>query len=492
MAKQVTKLPFNEWYKTVPKDKADTSNYRLRYAYENDLIPQEQLDAFVKDKNAHLMSSYLNPKTGNYDFIKSRNHPTHKLELDWYNGKTKDAIAFRRKYDYVKDESGFDSYVPKKSSNNIKVEPLKNDNTYTRPKNLTPERKVNTTSEFLFQGPKKTVDFSTGKPVVKTTGEFTYKYNPNANPGLIIESPEFDLLSLGGGFKANKAISSTLRKSSGAIDDGLTNTFGSDFIKRYKNYTENIRVSKLPESISEESFDALGSMRVRLKSSEGIKRANDLGIDANKLTRDLRDVKFVEDPRYYGYHEPNQNVISIHKNLLNKGEATRHELGHLEQNSLIDFDARGGKTDIDNMLSQLELRRNADPKAPNTYMSLNEKDIDVSDYAEKMTDQRSATNYFSNGSDGREKHPFLGELQQYMMKKNIIPSESYVEVTPEMIRDIHSSGLFDKKAGGEFIRLLRIIKPTDKNYSIISKAMNKMIVGSGVAAGVKDANSNNK
>ena len=79
-----------------------------------------------------------------------------------------------------------------------------------------------------------------------------------------------------------------------------------------------------------------------------------------------------------------------------------------------------------------------------------------------------------------------------MMKKNIIPSESYVNVTPEMIKDIHASGLFDKSTGGEFLRLLRIMKPTDGNYAIISNAMNKMIAGSGVVAGAKAASSNRK
>lgn len=114
MPEQIKRMPFQEWYKTVPEDKKDTMNYRLRYAYENDLIPQDQLDEFVNNKDAHLMSAYYNKKTGNYDFIKSKNHPTFHMEIDWY--KSKDAAKFRREYDYVESEdSDFPSYVKKKN-----------------------------------------------------------------------------------------------------------------------------------------------------------------------------------------------------------------------------------------------------------------------------------------------------------------------------------------------------------------------------------------
>lgn len=105
--------PFDEWYKTVPATKNDTSNYNLRRAY--DLAPQEQLDAFVNDPNAHLNSVYENKQTGNYEFMKSKNHPTLKLELDWYNSNENNAIDFRNKYSL--DTNGeYYKYVPKKES----------------------------------------------------------------------------------------------------------------------------------------------------------------------------------------------------------------------------------------------------------------------------------------------------------------------------------------------------------------------------------------
>ena len=103
------KVPFDQWYKTVPKAKNDTINYNLRRAY--DLAPQKELDAFVKNPNAHLMTAYENPDTGIYEFMKSKNHSTIQKELDFYNSKK--GADFRNNYDL--DTSGdFYRYVPKK------------------------------------------------------------------------------------------------------------------------------------------------------------------------------------------------------------------------------------------------------------------------------------------------------------------------------------------------------------------------------------------
>lgn len=101
-------VPFDQWYKTVPKSKNDTINYNLRRAYE--LAPQKDLDAFVKNPKAHLMSAYEDPNTGIYEFMKSKNHPTIQKELDWYNSKQ--GTDFRNNHSL--DTSGdFYRYVPK-------------------------------------------------------------------------------------------------------------------------------------------------------------------------------------------------------------------------------------------------------------------------------------------------------------------------------------------------------------------------------------------
>lgn len=119
------KITFESWYKTVPSDRNDTTSYNLRRAFE--LAPKEELEAWrtssVKDlrngKN-HLNSVYLNPKTGIYEFMKAKNHPTLKYELEWYNSKDPEAIKFRNAYDL--DMSGdYYKYVPKKFAEGGKV-----------------------------------------------------------------------------------------------------------------------------------------------------------------------------------------------------------------------------------------------------------------------------------------------------------------------------------------------------------------------------------
>lgn len=103
------KPPFDEWYKTVPIEKNDTSNYNLRRAYE--LAPRKDLEEFVSNPDAHLYSSYENKETGKYEFMKSKNHETINLELDWYNSKA--GADFKKKYDLVDDGSDYYQYVPK-------------------------------------------------------------------------------------------------------------------------------------------------------------------------------------------------------------------------------------------------------------------------------------------------------------------------------------------------------------------------------------------
>lgn len=112
------KITFESWYKMIPEDRNDTTFYNLRRAFE--LAPREELEAWrtssvqdlINGKN-HLNSVYLNPETGIYEFMKSKNHPTLKYELDWYHSNDPEAVQFRSKYDL--DDSGeYYKYVPKK------------------------------------------------------------------------------------------------------------------------------------------------------------------------------------------------------------------------------------------------------------------------------------------------------------------------------------------------------------------------------------------
>lgn len=91
------KPTFNNWYKTVPSEINDTTNYNLRRAYE--LLPYNELENWRNGKE-HLRS-IAPTKDGNYEFLKSKKHPTYKYEIDWYNSP--DATSFRK--EYLLDES---------------------------------------------------------------------------------------------------------------------------------------------------------------------------------------------------------------------------------------------------------------------------------------------------------------------------------------------------------------------------------------------------
>ena len=116
----IKNIPFEDWYKTVPTDRNDTTSYNLRRAYE--LAPYNELEAWrtssVKALNSgknHLRSVYLNPDTGIYEFMKSKNHPTLHFETDWYNSNDPEAIKFRNNYNL--DMNGdYYKYVPKKKA----------------------------------------------------------------------------------------------------------------------------------------------------------------------------------------------------------------------------------------------------------------------------------------------------------------------------------------------------------------------------------------
>lgn len=126
----VPKITFESWYETVPSDRNDTTSYNLRRAFE--LAPKEELEAWrtssvedLRNGKNHLNSVYLNPKTGIYEFMKAKNHPTLKYELEWYNSKDPEAIKFRNAYDL--DMSGdYYKYVPKKFAEGGKVNVIPN------------------------------------------------------------------------------------------------------------------------------------------------------------------------------------------------------------------------------------------------------------------------------------------------------------------------------------------------------------------------------
>lgn len=167
------KITFESWYKRIPEDRNDTTFYNLRRAFE--LAPREELEAWrtssvedlIQGKN-HLNSVYLNPETGIYEFMKSRNHPTLKYELDWYYSNDPDAIEFRNKYDLDKSEEYY-KYIPKKFKDGGKNDEQEDlESLETTQKNIIPEGALHAHKHHMENADNLT---KKGIPVIDNEGE---------------------------------------------------------------------------------------------------------------------------------------------------------------------------------------------------------------------------------------------------------------------------------------------------------------------------------
>lgn len=103
-----TKPKFEDWYKTVPAEINDTTNYNLRRAYE--LLPFNELEDWRNGK-AHLRS-IAPTSNGNYEFLKSKKHPTYNKEIEWFNSNDKNAIEFRNNY-RLDNKDKYPKYIKK-------------------------------------------------------------------------------------------------------------------------------------------------------------------------------------------------------------------------------------------------------------------------------------------------------------------------------------------------------------------------------------------
>jgi hypothetical protein len=329
----------------------------------------------------------------------------------------------------------------------------------------------------------------------------------------------FNAVGAGAGAKFAKMLPS-LAKSSKMISKISNNNYKTNSIFNKENkvkkwFDEEMRLNRLPETTNKQSIEVLDNFKQRIKTPEGQKRLKELGIleDSN-----LQELKIVEDPNTFGYYAADKNRIAIHPNHPLPEKVVRHEIEHGVQTarniSQMDkvsndygnfkylfnrkkgikakMDALKPTTEIDDILSDLKLRKEVTPnKVWNT--SNDNNPVDISQYKSLINEKQRATDYFLTGSDGREKSAFLGEVQQYMMDKGIIPKKSYTQVTPEMVEETMADAIFDEQGGGKYLRLFNIIKADPKNYELISKGLNKMLtVTPLVTAGAAASTMSNK
>ena len=257
--------------------------------------------------------------------------------------------------------------------------------------------------------------------------------------------------------------------------------------KMYQWFEENQRLDALPLTKNKKTLDVLEDFKHRIQTPEGQKRMKELGIDNDFM---LRKIEIVEDPNTFGYFSGNRNRVVLNPEHPLPRKVARHEIEHGVQNAKLvqDVNKAGGtefikdsklmqaNTEIDDLLSGLELRKQGTPNKEWDYSKVVDgSPVDISEYKSLISNKQNATDYFLTGSQGREKSAFLGEVQQYMMDNNIIPKTSYVEVTPEMVKNTFVDAMFDETGGGKYLRLFNIMKPTEANYKLISKGLNKML-----------------
>lgn len=82
--------------------------YNLRRAYE--LLPFNELEDWRNGK-AHLRS-IAPTSNGDYEFLKSKKHPTYNKEIEWFNSNDKNAIEFRNNY-RLDNKDKYPKYIKK-------------------------------------------------------------------------------------------------------------------------------------------------------------------------------------------------------------------------------------------------------------------------------------------------------------------------------------------------------------------------------------------
>lgn len=93
---------FKTFWKTLPKNQQDSTDFNVRRYWELHNKPKDFQEAVDKgmytleNDGYHANSIVYNQETGEYEFMKSPNHPTVQLELDCYNSP--EMKSFRQSY----------------------------------------------------------------------------------------------------------------------------------------------------------------------------------------------------------------------------------------------------------------------------------------------------------------------------------------------------------------------------------------------------------
>lgn len=112
-----TKDPFDFYLSTLPVVQRDSTDFRVRDYWEFNGRPKDFNEAISKGMFTqqpdgwHANSVAENPTTGEIEFMKSSSHPSHHMEVDWYNSD--DSTEFRSQYELQKTKPYW-KYVKRK------------------------------------------------------------------------------------------------------------------------------------------------------------------------------------------------------------------------------------------------------------------------------------------------------------------------------------------------------------------------------------------
>lgn len=259
------------------------------------------------------------------------------------------------------------------------------------------------------------------------------------------------------------------------------------FSKPVDKFYQSSGISKGPSVKSESNL--LDELKLRAKTPEGKKRLKAQGISPKKIediSIEIRSTSGSFSRTNPVTKRPEITLGTSGPSYLQSG-TIRHEVEHFIQ--------KGKTADIDNLLGSLSLKtiKNPPKRALGETIWDYQARIGVkpkiysSDAEQHLYNTGESLDYFKYGARSSEKSPMLAELQQYMVDRKLIKNV-YDEITPGKVKTVMQQ--WEKKKDYP-LRILDIIKPTDENFNILSKGLNKMFqVGApvGLAGGLYNTN----
>lgn len=284
--------------------------------------------------------------------------------------------------------------------------------------------------------------------------------------------------------KQTSAEAGTVSQTDDAIlgADDTYNAPSRESMERYNQMIEHFNKHIfLPESKSLQGRELLDDFISRINSKEGLKRLGELGINDPKYFEDLV-LKEIQHEAGYFTTVGGQPIIALHKDIPESivKNITRHEIEHAVQRALL---GPVGTTEIDEMLKGITLKGTPNGAVPRE-MTWNA--IEFPKNAELFPDAQKNLNYYAFGSNGKEKSAFLAEVQQGMLDNGII-DDVYENITPEKVKKAYKQFIEDPNPDKYAYRFFEIMEPTEANFELTSKALNKMLAIPGAIGGVGTA-----